>query len=289
MSGLSAFEHEAAETIKNILHPQRGDLLILQARPKKKFLGESSTMAGNLRRDLHMALVSKRIVPKPRRHEFLWIDDFPLFSPTNDTEPGHGGKAGIKSTHHPFTAPKTWADVEKMATDPLSCTAAHFDLVIDGVEVGGGSRRIHDSKVQETVLRDILKVPEKQIEDFRPLLEALRAGCPPHAGIALGFDRLMAILRNVGSVRDVIAFPKSANGEDKLVRAPSTVDAQRWAEYHMVSEGGSGVDMEGDKEDLPSPASAGVQDELRRAASSQSRTPGSTQPGADDITPSAPS
>jgi aspartyl-tRNA synthetase len=238
LSGLSAFEHDAAEKIINLLHPQRGNLLILQARPNKPFMGESSTIIGNLRRDLHMALISKGVLRKPVQDEFLWVIDFPLFSPTNDSDPGQGGKAGIKSTHHPFTAPKSLNDLEKMATDPLACKGDHFDLVINGVEVGGGSRRIHDSKAQEMVLRDILKVPEKQAEEFRPLLEALRAGCPPHAGIALGFDRLMAILRRKSSVRDVIAFPKSANGEDKMIGAPSSIHTSRWAEYHMAVEGG---------------------------------------------------
>lgn len=237
MDGLSALELDAAHKIVQLLHPQRGDLLVMQARPNRPFTGESSTMIGNLRRDLHMALVSEGITRKPSGHEFLWITDFPLFSPTNGTDPGQGGMAGIKSTHHPFTAPKTLADIEKLNTDPLSCTADHFDLVIDGVEVGGGSRRIHDSRVQEMVLKDILKVPGKQAEEFRPLLEALRAGCPPHAGIALGFDRLLAILRQTSSVRDVIAFPKSANGEDRMVGAPSSIDAQKWAQYHLTVEG----------------------------------------------------
>jgi aspartyl-tRNA synthetase len=238
MNGLSAFEHEAAEKIINLVHPQRGDLLVLQARPNQPFAGQSSTMIGNLRRDLHAALVSQGHISMPRQNQYMWITDFPLFSLTDDTDPGQGGEAGMKSTHHPFTAPKTLSDVEKMLTDPLSCTADHFDLVINGVEVGGGSRRIHDSQVQEMVLKDILKVPKKQTEEFRPLLEALRAGCPPHAGIALGFDRLMAILRQKNTVRDVIAFPKSANGEDKMVGAPSKVDQQRWTEYHMVPQGG---------------------------------------------------
>lgn len=249
MSGLSSFEHDAAKKIMGVLHPQRGDILVLQARPNHAFMGESSTMIGNLRRDIHMALVSQEIARKPRHHEFLWITDFPLFSPTNDTDPGQGGKAGIQSTHHPFTAPKTLSDLKMMATEPLSCKGDHFDLVIDGVEVGGGSRRIHDSKAQEMVLKDILKVPDKQAEEFRPLLEALRAGCPPHAGIALGFDRLMAIMRQTSSVRDVIAFPKSARGEDKMMGAPSSIDVQRWAEYHMIVAGSEeGLDLKKEKD-----------------------------------------
>jgi aspartyl-tRNA synthetase len=289
MDGLSAFEHAAAETIRELIHPQRGDLLVLQARPARPFLGESATAIGNLRRDLHVALVSNGMIRRPRYHEFLWITDFPLFSPASDIDPGQGGGAGIKSTHHPFTAPKTLEDLQKMATQPLSCTGDHFDLVIDGVEVGGGSRRIHDSKAQELVLKDILKVPEKEAEEFRPLLEALRAGCPPHAGVALGFDRLMAILRQTGNVRDVIAFPKTANGEDKMLGAPSPVGAQRWAEYHMaVQEGEEVLDSERERDGLTA-GSREAEQELRSAAESISQIPGPTQPDESDITPSTPS
>ncbi|ERF71287.1 hypothetical protein EPUS_03441 [Endocarpon pusillum Z07020] len=289
MNGLSAFEHDAAETIVDLLHPQRGDLLVLQARPDQPFMGEGFTMIGNLRRDLHAALISEGIIRKPFRDEFLWVTDFPLFSPTNDSDPGQGGKAGIKSTHHPFTAPKTMWDVDRLNTDPLSCKADHFDLVINGVEIGGGSRRIHDSKVQEMVLRDILKVPENHAEEFRPLLEALRAGCPPHAGIALGFDRLMAILRQSSSVRDVIAFPKSAKGEDKMVGAPSAIDAERWAEYHMAVKGGEeGVKRETEKDELTT-GSKEADQELRSVADPKLQTPGPAQPDESDITPSTPS
>lgn len=289
LNGLSAFEHDAAEKVVQLTHPVRGDLLVLQARPNLPFMGESSTMIGNLRRDLHMALISEGLARKPRGNDFLWVTDFPLFSPTNDTDPGQGGMAGMKSTHHPFTAPKTSNDMDKLITDPLSCTADHFDLVIDGVEVGGGSRRIHDSKVQEMVLKDILKVPEKQVEEFRPLLEALRAGCPPHAGIALGFDRLMAILRQKSSVRDVIAFPKWANGEDKMVGAPSSVSAERWAEYHMAVEGAQyQPNTKGEKDGLGA-GSSEVEQELRSVEKPVSQSPGSVQPDENDIAPSTPS
>lgn len=289
MSGLSALGHEAGEKVMQLFHPQRGDLLILQARPDQAFLGENSTMMGNLRRDLHLALVSQGIINKPRFDQFLWVTDFPLFSPTNGTDLGQGGKAGLKSTHHPFTAPKEMLDVDKMRTQPLSCTGDHFDLVINGVEVGGGSRRIHDSKVQEMVLKDILEVPEKQVEEFRPLLEALRAGCPPHAGIALGFDRLMAIIRRASSVRDVIAFPKSSSGEDRMVGAPSSIGLQRWAEYHMMVEGGQDNTHLTKGEDEVTPRSEEVERELRSAANTTNQMPGPAQPDEGDISPGAPS
>lgn len=288
MNGLSALGHDACEKVMQLVHPCRGDLVILQARPDQPFEGESSTMIGNLRRDLQMALVAEGIINKPRLDQFLWIIDFPLFSRTSETDVGQGGKAGIQSTHHPFTAPKTLSDLEKMASEPLKCTADHFDLVINGVEVGGGSRRIHDSLVQEMVLKDILKIPGKQVEEFRPLLEALRAGCPPHAGIALGFDRLMAIIRQTNTVRDVIAFPKSSTGEDRMFGAPSSIDLQKWAEYHMMPKGGDeGLDMKGKHE--VAPRSKEVEHELGSVTKPTKDTPGSIQPDEGDISPSTPS
>jgi len=101
------------------------------------------------------------------------------------------------------------------------------------VEVGGGSRRIHDSKLQEMILRDVLEMKPERVEDFRHLLNALDAGCPPHAGFALGFDRLMAILARQSSIRDVIAFPKWAEGEDKMVGAPSPMTEEQLKTYHL--------------------------------------------------------
>ena len=105
--------------------------------------------------------------------------------------------------------------------------------MINGVEVGGGSRRIHDAKLQEMILRDVLKMPKDRVEDFRHLLNALEAGCPPHAGFAIGFDRLMTILTRQTSVRDVIAFPKWGDGEDRMVGAPAKMTKEQLKTYHL--------------------------------------------------------
>ncbi|KAL1965878.1 hypothetical protein VTN77DRAFT_5011 [Rasamsonia byssochlamydoides] len=232
LCGLQPFGFEAAERVEEILQPDHGDLIVLQARKNAPFSG-GSTPLGDLRRALHSAAVASGFKPAPTGFDFLWVVDFPLFSPSNESEPGQGGAAGIASTHHPFTAPKTAADVDLLLTDPTRAVADHYDLVVNGVELGGGSRRIHDARVQELVFRDILKMPPERLADFSHLLDALRAGCPPHAGIALGFDRLVAVMLGKESVRDVMAFPKTGKGEDAMVQAPSTMTEQALQTYHL--------------------------------------------------------
>lgn len=233
LCGLQPFGFEAAEYMEEHLDLDHGDLIIIQAREQAPFSG-GSTPIGDLRRALHSAAVTSGFKPAPTGFDFLWVVDFPLFSPSSDSEPGQGGAAGISSTHHPFTAPKNAADVDLLLTDPTKVVADHYDLVVNGVELGGGSRRIHDAAVQEFILRNILQMPAQRLADFAHLLEALRAGCPPHAGLALGFDRLVAVMLGKESVRDVIAFPKiGKGGEDPMVKAPSPMTEEALSTYHL--------------------------------------------------------
>lgn len=211
---------------------EAGDLLILQARPWGPLTG-GSTALGRLRTHIHKSAVAAGLIPQDPSFEFLWVTDFPLFTPTNDVDPGQGGAAGFSATHHPFTSPKTAADVDLLLTDPLSARADHFDLVLNGVELGGGSGRIHNAEMQKWIMREILQMPEERIADFDHLFEALRAGCPPHAGMALGLDRLVAIMTGTDSIRDVIAFPKNNRGEDMLVRSPTEMTEGQQATYHL--------------------------------------------------------
>lgn len=232
LQGLQVFGFEAAEQLEDKLDLQDGDLVVIQARKNAPFSGGSTPM-GNLRLALHKAAVAGGYIPAPQGFHFSWITDFPLFSPTTEADPGQGGTAGLSSTHHPFTSPKTAEDVDLLMTDPLLVKADHYDLVVNGVELGGGSRRIHSSAMQEFVLRDILKMSDERLKDFAHLIEVLRAGCPPHAGMALGFDRLIAVLLNRESVREVIAFPKSGKGEDMLVKSPTRMTEEQLRTYHL--------------------------------------------------------
>ncbi|EHY52572.1 aspartate--tRNA ligase msd1 [Exophiala dermatitidis] len=233
LCGLSSFGYEGASKLEEDFEPEPGDIFIVQSRVKAPFTG-GSTVLGNLRRDIHQSAVSQGLIPAPVGFSALWVIDFPLFSPTDQSEPGQGGMAGICSTHHPFTAPKPGQDLSKLFSDPLAIIGDHYDLVINGVEVGGGSRRIHLAEMQELVFREILRMKPERVEDFRHLLNALKSGCPPHAGFALGFDRLMAMLTDTPSVRDVIAFPKHTDGQDRFVGSPSELTEEQLATYHLA-------------------------------------------------------
>ncbi|KAJ4295944.1 aspartate--tRNA ligase msd1 [Collariella sp. IMI 366227] len=243
LRGLSPLGFEGADALQSgeigledFADLEDGDVIAFQAREDKPFHG-GSTVMGTFRTLVYQAAVSKGLLPRDLSFQFLWVNNFPMFTPDNETDPGQGGKSGFSATHHPFTAPLTDEDVELLATDPLKARADHYDLVVNGVELGGGSRRIHMAKMQEYVMREILKMTDAGVAQFSHLLEALRAGCPPHAGFALGFDRLVAMLTYTDSVRDVIAFPKSMKGEDLTVKSPGKITKEQLETYHLAFTG----------------------------------------------------
>jgi aspartyl-tRNA synthetase len=143
--------HDVAQTFDT------GDLLIIQARENLPYSG-GSTMLGKLRLAVYKAALEQKLIERDPLHRFLWVTDFPMFTLNNGVDPGQGGAAGFSATHHPFTAPKTSVDVDLLLVDPLKAKADHYDLVVNGVELGGGSRRIHSCEMQKFIMRDILKV-----------------------------------------------------------------------------------------------------------------------------------
>jgi aspartyl-tRNA synthetase len=160
------------------------------------------------------------------RFDFLWVVDFPLLSFDKEQNRWY-------SSHHPFTAPVA-EDIPFLKTDPKKVRGQHYDVVVNGVELGGGSIRIHQPDVQKTVFEEVLQIsPEETKLRFGYLLEAFRYGAPPHGGIALGFDRLCAILCGTPSIRDVIAFPKTAKGTDLMTDSPAAVSPRQLRDLHI--------------------------------------------------------
>lgn len=153
----------------------------------------------------------------------LWVIDFPMFERTE--------QGGLTPLHHPFTAPST--DLAALQANPVQALSRAYDLVLNGVELGGGSIRIHDQQMQAAVF-DVLGIEaEAQREKFGFLLDALQYGCPPHGGVAFGLDRLMMLLTEATSIRDVIAFPKTQTAACLLTQAPGEVSAAQLRELHL--------------------------------------------------------
>jgi len=162
----------------------------------------------------------------PNRFDFLWVVDFPLLSFDKEQNRWY-------SSHHPFTAPVA-EDIPLLKTEPRRVRGQHYDIVVNGVELGGGSIRIHQPEVQKTIFEDVLQIsPEETKLRFGYMLEAFRYGAPPHGGIALGFDRMIAILCGTPSIRDVIAFPKTAKGVDLMTDSPTPVSPRQLRELYI--------------------------------------------------------
>ncbi|MCH2593902.1 MAG: aspartate--tRNA ligase [Pedosphaera sp.] len=160
------------------------------------------------------------------RYNFLWVVEFPLLMFDKEMDRWY-------SSHHPFTSPVE-EDIPKLSSDPKSVRGQHYDIVVNGVELGGGSIRIHQRELQKTIFEDLLQIPaDVAKERFGYMLEAFRFGAPPHGGIALGFDRLIAMLCDSDSIREVIAFPKTAKGADLMSDAPGSAEPKQLRDLHI--------------------------------------------------------
>jgi aspartyl-tRNA synthetase len=215
-----ALKAAGEEAIRHALHAAGAgpaDLLLMAAGkhdPTARTLGQ-----------LRLNIAKREGLLDPNRYEFLWVVDFPMFEWLEEQK-------RWEFMHHPFTAPLE-ADANRLESDPGSVRARAYDMVLNGSEIGGGSIRIHDQRLQRLVFKLLGMSDEEAKARFGFFVDALEYGTPPHGGIALGLDRIAAILAGEQSIREVIAFPKTAQAVDLMAGAPSEVDEKQLRELHI--------------------------------------------------------
>lgn len=210
------FSDSEKEGLEKRLDMQVGDLVLFAAdklNVVNKALGRLRLLAGEMADAID-----------PKAFAFTWVTEFPLL------EQNEEGR--YQSMHHPFTSPHP-DDIGLLETEPLNVRAQAYDIVLNGVELGGGSIRIHDPAMQEKMFK-VLSLPESEIKDrFGHLIRGLSYGAPPHGGIALGFDRLLMLMVGAESIRDVIAFPKTQKAMDLMMNAPARVDDKQLRDVYL--------------------------------------------------------
>jgi aspartyl-tRNA synthetase len=209
---------EAFDSLRTALSANENDMALVVAGKTQKVWD----VLGSLR--LRMAK-EQNLIPDEAWH-FLWVTDFPLFEWDEESQRWF-------ARHHPFTSPAP-GDVDKLTSDPGSTMARAYDVVLNGLELGGGSIRINQPDVQQRMFA-ALGIGEEEARDrFGFLIDAFRYGAPPHGGIALGVDRIAMLMARAESLRDVIAFPKTARAQDLMSDAPSTVDEKQLTELGIA-------------------------------------------------------
>jgi len=216
-SVMKAMGEEEVRRLLDATSTGNGSLIVIAAGEPDS----TSKLLGQLR----LILAKKDGLLRPDQFAFTWVVDFPLLEWDPDAK-------RFNSMHHPFTSPLD-EDMDKLERDPANIRAKAYDLVLNGSEIGGGSIRIHDSAMQRRIF-SLLNISDEEARlRFGFFLEALEYGTPPHGGIALGLDRITAILASESSIREVIAFPKTAAAVDLMSAAPSPVDPKQLRELHI--------------------------------------------------------
>ena len=220
---LKFFSDEEKSSLAKELNVHNGDIVFFAADKWER----ACNILGKIRLECRDLAIKRGNLSIPQdKFHFLWVVDFPLM--TYDEEQGR-----FVATHHPFTSPVP-EDIELLKSDPHSVRGQHYDIVLNGMELGGGSIRIHQPELQEFVFKDVLDLPKDVVDDrFGYMLKAFKYGAPPHGGIALGLDRLIALLCGTTSIRDVVAFPKTQKGIDLMTQAPCKASDKQLKELHI--------------------------------------------------------
>lgn len=215
------YAQEVLQEMKAAFNAKPGDLILIlsgdDAMKTRKQLNELRLEMGN-----QLGLRDKN------KFVCLWVVDFPMFEWSDE-------EGRLMAMHHPFTHPKD-EDIPLLDTDPAAVRADAYDMVCNGIEVGGGSIRIHDAQLQAKMFEILRFTPEKAQEQFGFLMNAFKYGAPPHGGLAYGLDRWVSIFAGLDSIRDCIAFPKNNSGRDVMLDAPSAIDQKQLDELNLIVE-----------------------------------------------------
>ena len=217
------FSDEEKAALTEALKIEDGDIVFFAASEWER----ACTILGRVRLDAAQLLVKRgKLTIDPNDYRFLWVIEFPLM--IFDEEAGR-----YVSSHHPFTSPVV-EDIPLLDSDPKKVRGQHYDLVLNGVELGGGSIRIHQPELQKKVFEEVLQIPQDLVESrFGYMLKAFEYGAPPHGGIAFGLDRMVTILTQRTSIRDVIAFPKNQKGQEMMTSSPGIATAEQLRDLHV--------------------------------------------------------
>ncbi len=215
------YSEDVLKELADTMGAKAGDLILILS-------GDDVMKTRKQLSELRLEVARRRGLMDPNKFSCLWVVDFPLFEWDEDTQ-------RFYAMHHPFTSPKA-EDVPMLDTDPGQVRANAYDMVINGVEVGGGSIRIYDSELQQKMFTLLGFTKEKAEEQFGFLMNAFKYGAPPHGGIAYGFDRWVSLFAGLNSIRDCIAFPKNNSGRDVMIDAPSVLDTEQLDELYLKVE-----------------------------------------------------